>query len=80
MYMRIAHYEIKRQADGGRLAVYTVEVARRRFIVTRRLGSAHVRFQRRRPVALIAPAAGAPALERPRPNPNTRRRRGFGAV
>ena len=30
MYMRVAHYEIKRQADGGRLAVYTVEVARRR--------------------------------------------------
>ena len=80
MYMRIAHYEIKRQADGGRLAVYTVEVARRRFIVTRRLGSAHVRFQRRGPVALVAPAAGRPATQRRRPNPNTRRRRGFGAV
>ena len=78
--MRLAHYEIKRQADGGRLAVYTVEVARRRFIVTRRLGSAHVRFQRRGPLALTAPPAGAPALQRPRPNPNTRRRRGFGAV
>ena len=69
--MRVTHYEIKREADGGRLAIYTVEVARRRFTVTRRLGSAHVRVHRRRPAA----AAG-----RPRPNPYTRRRRGFGPV
>ena len=78
--MRVAHYEIKRQPNGGRLAVYTVEVARRRFIVTRRLGSAHIRFHRRGAIAPLDRPAGQPALDRPPPNPNTRRRRGFGAV
>ena len=78
--MRVAHYEIKRQANGGRVAVYTLEVAHRRFIVTRRLGSAQMRVQRRGAIAQIDRVAGQPAPERPRPNPNTRRRRGFGAV
>jgi hypothetical protein len=37
--MRITHYEVVRQAGGSRLVAYTVRIARRQFIVTRRLGS-----------------------------------------
>jgi hypothetical protein len=44
--MRVTHYEITRQVNGSRLAVYTVEIARRQLIVTRALGSARVRIQR----------------------------------
>lgn len=73
--MRLAYYEIRHQADGRRLAVYTVEAGRRRFIVTRRLGSAQIRLHRQGWTM-----SSAAEFARPTPNPYTRRRRGFGAV
>jgi len=72
--MRLARFDIMRQADGSRLAVYIVAIARRQFTVTRPLGSARVRIQRGRLAAVQA------AVQRARPNPHTRRRRGFGPV
>jgi hypothetical protein len=47
--MRVTHYEITRAADGGRLVVITLQSARRRFVVTRRQGSARVRLSPSRP-------------------------------
>jgi hypothetical protein len=52
--MRVTHYEITRAADGGRLVVITLETARRRFVVTRRQGSAWVRLA---PARLASPSA-----------------------
>ena len=75
--MRIAHYEIRRLPGGGRLAVYTIELAGRRFVVTRVLGGAQLRVHRW-PLR-EQPPVGSP-LARARPNPHTRRRRGFGAT
>ena len=43
--MRITHYEVIREADGSRLAAYTVLVAGRQFILTRRLGTPLVWFR-----------------------------------
>ena len=37
--MRITHFEVIRQAGGRRLAAYTVLLAGRQFVVTRRLGT-----------------------------------------
>jgi hypothetical protein len=67
--MRPLDYEVTLERPDVRLAAYTVEIAGRRFIVTRQLGSAKVRVSR-----LSPPSARA------LPNPNTRRRRGFGPV
>jgi hypothetical protein len=49
--MRVTHYEITRQADGGRLVVITVQTSRRRFVVTRRQGSARIRLAPSRAVS-----------------------------
>jgi hypothetical protein len=42
--MRITRYEVTRQASGRRVAAYTVRIARRQIVLTRRLGSARVRL------------------------------------
>jgi hypothetical protein len=44
--MRITHFEVMRQPSGSRLAVYTVRIARREFIVTRQLGLQRIRLNR----------------------------------
>jgi hypothetical protein len=46
--MRITHYEVTRQAGGSRLVAYTVRIARRQFVLTRRLGSPRMRLDPRR--------------------------------
>ncbi len=43
--MRLTHYEVIREAGGSRLAAYTVLVAGRQFVVTRRLGTPLVWFR-----------------------------------
>jgi hypothetical protein len=43
--MRITHYEVIREAGGSRLAAYTVLVAGRQFVVTRRLGTPRLWFR-----------------------------------
>jgi len=43
--MRITHYEVIREAGGGRLAAYTVLIAGRQFVLTRRLGTPRVWFR-----------------------------------
>ncbi len=43
--MRITHFEVIREAGGGRLAAYTVLVAGRQFVLTRRLGTPRVWFR-----------------------------------
>jgi hypothetical protein len=42
--MRITRYEVTRQAGGRRVAAYTVRIARRQIVLTRRLGSARMRL------------------------------------
>jgi len=49
--LRITRYEVSRQASGARVAAYTVRLARRDFVVLRRLGSPRIR--------LVRPAAGS---------------------
>ena len=42
--MRITRYEVTRQVGGRRVAAYTVRIARRQIVLTRRLGSARMRL------------------------------------
>jgi hypothetical protein len=43
--MRITHFEVIREAGGDRLAAYTVLLAGRKFVLTRRLGTPLVWFR-----------------------------------
>lgn len=43
--MRITHYEVIREPGGSRLAAYTVLLAGRQFVVTRRLGTPRLWFR-----------------------------------